>query len=218
MKEVNDIVNELRELQSPLADMPRTMPYAVPEGYFALLEESIKTGISGATDYRLAIQDKATPYEVPERYFATLPQNILAAIHTGSSREMPYAAPEGYFDQLPLQMLEAAKADGNRKKTIQLGGTIWKNIRWAAAAAIIIGIGFGSYKMLQPAEPVSTEAQLAKIPGSTINDYIQANIDDFDADMLATNINSTTPTAAQLPEDEIVNYLNETGWDETTIN
>lgn len=219
MSEVNDIVKELEELQSPLAGMPRTMPYAVPAGYFALLEESVAAGISFAEDQQLSTPGKAMPYEVPGGYFDKLPEHILATAQNKISKELAYIVPEGYFDQLPGAILGKVKKEREtpKKKTIPL----WKNLAWAAAAVVLLSVGFEIYKIAAPTETANVEQQLAQLPNGAINEYIQAHIDEFDAEMIAANITATNTTAtspAQLEEAEIINYLDETGWDETTIN
>ena len=217
----NNIVSELEALQSPLAHMPRTMPYAVPEGYFAMLEAGIRAGISAGEDYRLAIESKAMPHHVPEGYFEGLPAAIATAaqIAHGKQTAPAYTVPEGYFEGFPAAMLAKVKQEQvttAEKKTIPL----WKNLAWAAAAVILLSVGLQTYKAVDAAEATGTEQQLAQLPNGTINEYIQANIDEFDTEMIASNVNSdgaqTTPS--QLEEEEIINYLNETGWNGATIN
>jgi len=41
MSSANDIIQELRELDSQLAAIPRTMPYEVPVGYFEGLADVV---------------------------------------------------------------------------------------------------------------------------------------------------------------------------------
>lgn len=223
MNEANDIVKELEELQSPLAGMPRSMPYAIPAAYFAMLEESIRTGIGAVAEYSLSIPRQPMPYNIPTGYFDTLPEDILAAATMRKQEPThAYILPEGYFEQFPMQALEAAKRAHapKEKRIIPLPNKLWKNLRWAAAAVLILGIGFGSYKLMVPNDTMSIEEQLAQLPTGTINEYVQAHIDEFDAEMIASNITATnnSATPAQLEEAEIINYLDETGWDGTTIN
>ena len=218
MNEPNDIVKELKELQSPLADMPRSMPYTVPKGYFALLEESVMAGVAAKEDYAIVIQNKAMPYEVPQGYFENFSHTVAHNIEKKQTKEPAYIVPEGYFEQFPAGMLEKVKQEQTRpeKKTIPL----WKNVAWAAAAVLLLSIGFEIYKATTVKETISIEQQLAQLPNGTINEYVQANIDEFDTELIASNVtnNNAQPTPAQLEEEEIINYLNETGWDGATIN
>lgn len=221
MNEVNDIVKELQELQSPLATMPRTMPYAVPQGYFAQLEESIIAGISASDDIALPLPDKQMPYHTPEGYFESFAENTLKNVQKTVSKEPAYIVPEGYFDQLPAQMLEKAKQEWARPEPRRKVIPLWKNLAWAAAAILVLGIGFDIYRSANKAETVTTEEQLAQLSNGTINEYIQSNIDEFDTEIIVADMNTATtatPSPQQLQEDEIIEYLNETGWNETVNN
>ena len=74
MSEENNILNELREMGSPLADMPRRMPYAVPDNYFEGAEERILAVAGGLPGVKAEL-----PYGVPQGYFEVLPEKMLAA-------------------------------------------------------------------------------------------------------------------------------------------
>jgi hypothetical protein len=227
MKTANEIIEELKGLNSPLADMPRLMPYHVPTGYFSKLDAYIIDGVKATElpEYTLPYT-KAMPYEVPMGYFDTLPDMVAALVNEQNetislTKSNPFAMPAGYFDALPQQMLQAVKqAETPKTKTIPLGNRVWKNLRWAAAAILLMGIGFGSYKMLQPTTaPLSTEQQLAQLPPGTISEYVQQNIDDFDTDLIASVMpGDINVSPAQLSDEEITNYLDEVGWDTDNIN
>lgn len=79
MNEHNNIQEELRELDSPLADMPRAMPYSTPDGYFAQFAANIHSIASQHID--LSDNQIAMPYEVPAGYFGQLPGQVLAAVY-----------------------------------------------------------------------------------------------------------------------------------------
>lgn len=70
----NDILTELQEWDSPLARYPRTMPYALPHNYFAMVEEQLLAGINDAPLYPASM-----PYDLPQGYFEKLPGQILQA-------------------------------------------------------------------------------------------------------------------------------------------
>lgn len=78
MSEHNDIREELRDMNSPLADMRRNMPYAVPQGYFVQLPEHALATVA-AGDNELTIKHDA-PYRVPDGYFEQLPATLLALV------------------------------------------------------------------------------------------------------------------------------------------
>ena len=235
MQPGKEILDELKELSSYLATLNRVVPFAVPEGYFEGNSQTLLQGVIAAnseTDLQLSVINKTNPYQLPQGYFETLPGKMLSAVtrQNAASLLLPKVnaqeAPEGYFDQLPARMLAAVKQEQEEieipttTKVIPLGNNIWKSVRWAAAALLVAGLGFGSYKMIQPqrATPkASVEQRLAQIPNAAINHYIQANIDDFDGDMIASvvtkNEKKAPVTKDQLTDKEIIDYLDESGWE-----
>lgn len=72
MSDNNNIMNELQEMGSPLAGMPRQMPYAVPDGYFsAKVTIPYTTPLPGSTEM---------PYTVPAGYFEEMTGRTMAAV------------------------------------------------------------------------------------------------------------------------------------------
>ncbi|HXS38126.1 MAG TPA: hypothetical protein VN721_15600 [Flavipsychrobacter sp.] len=238
MKKGNDILDELVSMNSPLADMSRAMPYVVPEHYFEKLSDEALYGIRAITTKDPEILfNKIVPYNTPDHYFNFLPQQVLAAVindesSLDASKSMPFNIPAGYFNILPAQVLQMAKkADSpvERKKKIAASKRIyiWSQIRLAAAAVLLLGIGFGSLKYyIQPTNP---EAALSRVSTNAIDDYVQQNIDDFDIDVIAnnsdvTNLSQNAGTSndkkiqiqtQQLNDEDIVQYLNDTGWSQS---
>ncbi len=231
MQPGKEISDELKGLGSYLADLNRSVPFVIPEGYFNDNIAVIMQGV-GADDSDTDIPifiSRTNPYLIPQGYFEGFAAKMLNQVLEVNSTLLPQhgvhtlAAPEGYFNQLPERVLAAAKADEKpAARVIPLGSTLWKNLRWAAAAILIAGIGFGGYQMTQsgPAKPLpaakSVEQRLAQIPETTISNYIQQNIDDFDGDMLSSFVanNENAPlTKDQLTDKEIIDYLDETGWE-----
>ncbi len=76
MEQKSEILEELKQWQSPLADMPRNMPFVVPENYFSTLSANITASIH-AENTPIRWNDRI-PYTLPDNYFNTLPQDILA--------------------------------------------------------------------------------------------------------------------------------------------
>lgn len=208
MEKPNDILDELRSMGSPLAEMSRAMPFAVPEEYFGRLEQSILSGIKPEHAGNLYLP-KATPYPVPDGYFEALPGKILAMVQEETKLElpgtMPYEVPAGYFEQLPEQVLQAAKqADKKKGRTIPFGLPIGKAVRWAAAAILLLGVGIGSYKTFAPGESLTPREQLAQLPADIVSDYVRQNIDEFDMELLETSMGTET-----ISDEEMDRYLNE---------
>lgn len=235
METRNDILEELKSWGSPLAGVSRNMPYRVPAGYFEALSPTITQYITHyhTADPSLAGVGRQMPYRVPQGYFDMLPMQMLGLVQHEAAilpKATPFAVPEGYFNTLPAQMLAAAKAadaaPAEKPRTIALRTNLWQSVRWAAAALLVAGLGFGTYKALYNDSVTVTpkpsiESQLAALSKAEISNYIQQNIDDFDSEVLESSVakldaGTSAPANAidQLSDDEIIRYLDETGWEE----
>ncbi len=214
----NGILDELRGMGSPLAALPRTMPYRVPDGYFTMLPDELTKLFEKSNGLKIN-GTKGMPFNVPEDYFDMLPLAITTKMNEGQSH--PMLVPEGYFESFPDTVLEKAKAANNPSgKTRPFGGAVWSNLRWAAAAILVMGIGVGSYRMYYNTQPLNAEKELATLPASDINDYIKTHLDEFDADMIAGTLGSNgieTINTNNINDDEIQQFLDESGND-TVLN
>ncbi len=175
MTSENDIINELKQLDSPLANYPRTMPYALPYGYFKAMEQQLTS--------------------------------IVTSTPQSAGPTMPFALPADYFEKLPGQILQAAKnTQGHATKTKRK--SIWLNVRWAAAAVLVVAIGLSTYRMLTP--PPTIEQQLDEIPYEDILAYVEDNIEDYETDNMIGYIDDNATTsfpADNINRDAIEYYL-----------
>ncbi len=218
MSEINNILQELKDINSPLAAISRSMPYSLPADYFNNLENDILANIHLAQAPIIHFS-KEMPFEVPENYFASFETHIQKRISEIEETVLPntilpYAVPANYFDNLPSQILSKAKASGQpvvKTTTIPLGREIWKQVRWAAAAILILGIGLGSSKMFIQPRPISQGLSVSQLSKTEITNYVETNIDDFDTDLIVDNLSSTDINilTGQLDEKEITEYLDE---------
>ncbi|OSZ78923.1 hypothetical protein CAP35_11930 [Chitinophagaceae bacterium IBVUCB1] len=224
MSSANDIIQELRELNSTLVDAPRTMPYEVPAGYFdalaGMVVNAVKIDIQQEPVLHLPI---VMPYEVPDGYFEHLAANVLATINEpvlSQIKEPTYIVPEGYFDNLPEMMIAKAREAEAPKQTKAIQLPVWKTIRWAAAAILLLGVGFGLFRYLGNVPTATPQAQLAMLPKDSISQYVEMHIDEFEMDAIAATLEAGDVGALteKLSEKEIEDYLNENDWDETTMN
>ena len=154
MNRENEISAELKEMGSPLADMPRTMPFTVPDGYFTGFGAALAEARRLLTVPDPALNEsKSMPFSVPPGYFGNLTNNIIN--NTKSSRHrnddiksMPLTVPSGYFEQLPGQILNKVKVEKN-KAPVQLIALrkqpLYKKVQWAIAAMFVLFIGIGAY-------------------------------------------------------------------------
>ncbi|MCW3123154.1 MAG: hypothetical protein JWQ38_2646, partial [Flavipsychrobacter sp.] len=212
MKQANEITDELRSMGSTLADLPRTMPYAIPSGYFSALAGGIRTTITDINEKEdIPEWSKKMPFIVPANYFNTLAEEITSKSFAASLPNATlFAVPQGYFNNLPTLLLQAAKtADAEKTATIiSLKRTnIFKQLRWAAAAILVMGIGFVSYNFYQASQITDTDNLLASVPASELQDYVQGMYR-IDIDHIVSSNNDVSNM--QLDNKDIIQYLNET--------
>ncbi len=216
MEKQNDILNELAELNSPLAGMSRKMPYQLPEGYFDKLSDHLIT-VLVYEDEPVTDLGNETPFEVPEGYFDLFPSVMFDIVHQQQAKQ---SVPEGYFDTLPANILATVRSMEHPAKTIALPAknrTIWKSITWTAAAVLILTLGLLGYNTYNT-NHLSAEQNLSKVSASLVDEYVTTHIDDFEAEELLENADLNTlkleenkVMKTELDEKEIMEYLKETG-------
>jgi hypothetical protein len=213
MKTGNEISEELKSMGSPLAGLSRAMPYSVPEGYFDRFASGLSDTISTINETeQVPAWGKTLPYALPNGYFEGLTNEIVTvakANHLNSDN--PLKVPDGYFETFPQQVLIAAKATDKESHVIQVKrGFIVRSIKWAVAAVLIVAIGFGAYISLFD-QGNADDRMLASVPDSEIHDYLQNTYSlRMDVDRVVGNSDIGN---LQLDSKEIIQYLNETGWD-----
>jgi hypothetical protein len=200
-----DIQDELAGMDSMLAQASRAMPYVVPENYFSGFAAKVSQHIAGGGDYEAARDwGKKMPYSVPEGYFEALPRAISNTMAFVDKKDVP----EGYFDKLPERMLQAAKAADRPRRAIPFPATVFTQLRWVAAAVLIICISLGGYMAFDGQGDASPENILSSISQSEIQEYLQST-DRVDDERIVNNTISNLP----IGNDEIISYLDETGWE-----
>jgi hypothetical protein len=105
---------ELEALSPFLSQVPRSLPFQVPEGYFEALHRAMAPDPSPAAEIR-----------------------TLSPLLAGLKKDLPFEVPAGYFDGLAAD--HAAKESGQEALLVSLSERRW--FRYAAAA-IVTGIIF----------------------------------------------------------------------------
>jgi hypothetical protein len=210
MKKENDIQAELRELDSPLANMSRVMPYVIPGGYF---EWNLSNIFLYTEALDVTITSKELPFAVPPGFFETLPQKIFALaqaedVVASMPKSMPYTVPQGYFDTLcgNISGKLNAKPVG---RAINFAPRQW--MRQGVAAVILLAVGLGGYEYVAHRH-ITPEKQLAKVSENTVREYVHQNLNDADAEQFAPTTNLAVVNAIkQLDQSDVEQYLDETG-------
>ncbi len=132
----NGILDELRGMGSPLAALPRTMPYWVPDGYFTMLPDELTKLFEKSNGLKIN-GTKGMPFNMYRELFRYAAHGYYNQNERGSVTRCSYQ--EGYFESFPDTVLEKAKAANNPSgKTRPFGGAVWSNLRWAAAAILVM--------------------------------------------------------------------------------
>jgi len=171
MTQRDNILQELKELDSRLADVALQNIYTVPAGYFDNLAEQVVARINAmqannaadelnALSPQLEKLSREMPYSIPKDYFETLSDTVLKTIHAAGlsakdelaaispllsslNKENPYNIPEGYFESLPpTRQKEKIQPS---VKVVSLFSRTW--FRYAAAAVVTGIIILGSLSL-----------------------------------------------------------------------
>lgn len=158
----------------------------------------------------LADEHVHMPFEVPQGYFAAAERTIVAkAMQEEAESSLPvatnpYAAPKGYFDSLPSRIEE--RLPQTKKRGILIS---FRQVRWAAAAVLLLMIGVGGYSVYRTPGAANTGSwgMLASVADGDIQEYLGPNY------LAEAQSNNTTVERMDVPTADIVDYLDETGWD-----
>ncbi|MBS1920084.1 MAG: hypothetical protein JST17_07510 [Bacteroidetes bacterium] len=170
MTQRDNILQELVELESTLADTTPQNIYSVPDRYFEELANRVVGNIKAfeANDAKeelshlsslLSHISKEPPYVTHPGYFDGLAEKILTSIHinqnsqnpkeeletispflSGLKKQMPYAVPDGYFEKV-ISKVPARSNANPETKIIPITHRKW--FRYAAAAVVIGFIALG---------------------------------------------------------------------------
>ena len=216
MERENEIRIELETLGSPLAGLSRSLPFAIPQGYFEESEHTVIAGVMAAESEDLALQMPRTlPYSVPPHYFEESYAQIMATALLPASAAQAFDVPEGYFEALPDRIMASVKAkeEPALKPRIIAFRPARRVLQWAVAAILVLGMGLGSYSIYYTPDK-RVERQLAKVDGDAISDYVVQN-DETAPEANTVALNTPTASAVKaLSKEDITNYLDETGWED----
>lgn len=201
------ILNELKELNSCLAEEGLQPTYTVPAGYFESFPAEVMKRIKAldaaenpadelaSLSPLLSGLSKKMPHTVPAGYFETLSQSLEQHIETTENAAVEletispllselkykstYTVPHGYFENFPEAMVK--KATGKGARVVGMGGRSW--LRYAAAAVMI---GFIAVTALlffnKPDTPNPTSHDLVKkmmkkVSTDEINSFVESSIE-----------------------------------------
>jgi hypothetical protein len=211
-----NILSELLEISPLVAQIGRQVPYSVPDGYFATLNQVVLARIAAGDNNEnsfLSVADNMPMATIPEGYFDTLAGTImqkikaaevsnvaeelknLSPVLAGISKENVFEVPVGYFNELPQAI--AAKTSGANEggKVVSLfSKKVW--LRYAAAAVVFGIIAWGINFLFTKPAPVDA--------------FVKNGLTEYKTEQ-QLNI-----ALEQMSDDDIYNYLAATGGEKDT--
>lgn len=208
-----EILTELEALGSTLGKLSKEMPFEIPKGYFEKMPERLHLFSKLES---LAFDTKEMPFEVPKKYFKELPSQLATTssfVGKNSKLEQEETVPEGYFESMPHRMTAHVKTQEIKKgRRISLG--VFRKIRWATAAVLLLSISFGTlhYLELRNTPDAVAARQLAKIDPNELANYVNQHLDEFDNENIEAAVSTSktglNTTLSEIDATSIKDYLN----------
>lgn len=230
MTQRQNILQELQELKSILADTSFQNPYQAPAGYFDGLADEILNRVkaleaSSASDELATLSpllssiSKKMPHSVPAGYFDELGKKLEQTISTGTEetaqeeleslspllnglkKKSTYTVPEGYFENLQPAIDKENVVE--KVKVVSIARQKW--FRYAAAALVIgfvATIGFFALNKNEKLDPENKSFAWVK------KNLKKVSTDEINKFVELAN-EETTDVAKNDGKDEINNLLND---------
>ena len=229
-----DIIQELNDLGSDLANTTPGNIYSIPEGYFEGFAQQllgrIKTEEKGLEF--LSLLSKENPYQVPVGYFENLPENIIEGIRRHAdyqtsreelesispllnslNKKPVFSVPDDYFANF-----EVAPGKKTEAKVVSLASRKW--IRYAAAAVITGIIALSTFSILNKKKidpnknPEGWVARnMKKVSPEVINEFVKLADEELPLKESTATTNKTDDIKELMKDvsvNEIDKFLNET--------
>ena len=212
------IYEELKELNSPLADIPITNVFTVPDGYFDALSLDILQALS---EYRIdEMNIPVLERKAPEGYFDKLAEDVMHKIKMSETvpaiEEAPasvasvrninvFTVPENYFEGLAAGIVaRVAPKQPARVIPMTSRSSIFK---YAVAAGITGIIGLSLFTQFDKKTDSMIVAQVTSIPAN----QDQSEVIKYAGEIIRND--SFDKTLEALGDEEIVGYLTNNGED-----
>ena len=225
-----EIYNELKELNSLLAEISNRNLYSVPEGYFNVLSEDVLLAVNENSPIEMQGS------EVPAGYFDGLADSIMSRINASSDDDISpllanlkgirvFDTPEGYFESVPEAIMGKIRINEAEDEVSPLLDGL-KNIRVYEVPAGYFNELPGTIlkKISGPAKVVTMQkrpsffryAAAAAITGilgiSLFSVFDNKKTADPEPISVASKVN-LDEGLSNVSDNDIVNYLKESGMD-----
>lgn len=205
MTQKDNILNELNELKSSLANVSVQNVYVVPVGYFDNLINEVLNRIK-ALDAEDASEElsylspllnsisKEMPYTIPVDFFNQQEERLmqivagdneeqtaaeeletLSPLLSGLKKEMPYSVPQGYFDEINVQ--RNIEETKPAAKVVSITKQKW--FRYAVAATVIGFIAISGVLFLNKKETIDPKTHSSEWVDNSLKKVPTVEIDNF---------------------------------------
>jgi biopolymer transport protein ExbD len=197
--------------------------FEVPEGYFTILNTAVN---------ELTLQSKAENFSVPENYFQNFPQKVQELIQP--SAKGVFDSPQNYFENLP-RLVQQRIYEQNNKPRFAFPAPAKYSLAFATACVFLFVFIRGFYfeekksksiptivanksETKENVEPINIEVkESAKqiIESENSQEELHYVLDEINNEDLENAI--AAQPKVNIEQDELYNYLLESGIDETAI-
>ncbi|MDZ7934461.1 MAG: hypothetical protein U5M51_05750 [Emticicia sp.] len=172
-------------------------PFTMPKGYFDELSAKIMGKIEQIEKQNIDLEnlERINIFKVPENYFQELEMNTNIERF---GKTNIFKTPENYFESLSEKILSNIAP-----KTIKVNWWKTPQIKWSAAASIVlmIGLWFGIPQFTKN----KTELALEKVSNEEIKTYLETQ----DLSYIEYDISSeTTKNSVKIAENKVLDGLN----------
>lgn len=155
-------------------------PFEIPELYFDRILPDVQNTIA-ETAYTAKLP-KQLPFELPDNYW----QDAVEQLHnhvfiTDLPKQTPYQVPAQYFEISYATLLNSIKAQHNKPATLKPLRGKYRHFAIAASITLILSMGFF---MITTTSHTNIEQQIAALPSTEIEAYIQEHQVEFNSDIV----------------------------------
>lgn len=195
----NDLENNEWKKEVPyMADLNRSNPFGLPEGYFETLSERIKAGVYLE---ELGAGNVDPAFKVPAGYFDNLSDRINGRVAVESLKaeigEGGFAVPEQYFERLTEQIQSKTRTE-NKGGLVRLFQNNY--FKYSAAACLVLMSGL----LLYLKEPIAGTQKLGYMDAAT-----EQMLFDIDEELIIEHIRHSEKekAASKISDAELESYI-----------
>jgi hypothetical protein len=164
------VQERIRFSEEPVVNFGKKQNFAVPDNYFDTLSSRIMNRIENLEKQEIRLENlpKVNVFKVPRGYFENAEELLRAQVRVENiERKNIFDVPANYFEELPARILSQTQEE---TKVIRVNWWQRGRTMWAAAASIVLLIGFGF--AIPQFTRSDSEAALEELSKDEISNYL----------------------------------------------